>query len=157
MRDAVPDVGALRVHRTRLDGKPVTFINAFSLNDVESLKLVWTRLEQAGGLPRPRIVILNCRADRPLRSAVFGEVAGAFLGADRLVLVGEATRHASRAAVRAGLDPGRILRCQGQLPEETYRQLAAQAVEGATVIGIGNYYGAGEAIAALFAGGPDVR
>jgi poly-gamma-glutamate synthase PgsB/CapB len=157
MREAVPDVGALRVHRTRLGGKPLTFLNAFSINDVDSLRSVWTRLEQAGGLPRPLIAILNCRADRPLRSTVFGEVAATLLRADWLVLVGEATRHASRTAVGAGFDPGRILRCQGRLPEETYRQVVAQAVGGATVIGIGNYYGAGEAIAALFVGSPDVR
>jgi poly-gamma-glutamate synthase PgsB/CapB len=157
MRGAVADVGALRVHGTRLGGKHLTFINAFSLNDVDSLRLVWGRLERAGCLPRPRMVILNCRADRPLRSEAFGEVVGASLGADRLVLVGEATRHAARAAARAGLDPGRILRCQGQLPEETYRQVVAQAPDGAAVIGIGNYYGAGEALAALFGGGTDVR
>jgi hypothetical protein len=59
--------------------------------------------------------------------------------------------------VRAGLDPGRILRCQGQLPEETYRQVVAQAPDGTAVIGTGSYYGAGEAIAALFVGGADVR
>jgi poly-gamma-glutamate synthase PgsB/CapB len=157
MRGAVPDVGALRVHRTRLDGKQITFINAFSLNDVDSLQLVWGRLERAGCLPRPRIVILNCRADRTLRSEVFGEVAGASLGVDRLALVGEATRHAFRAAVRAGLDPGRILRCQEQSPETTYRQVVAQTPDGGAVIGIGNYYGAGEAIAALFVGSSDVR
>jgi poly-gamma-glutamate synthase PgsB/CapB len=156
MRNVIQDVGALRVHRTRLDGKRVTFINAFSLNDVDSLQAVWRRFEQAGDLSRPRIVILNCRADRPLRSDAFGEVAGATLGADRLVLVGEATRHASRAAIRAGLDPGRILCCQGQPPEKAYRQVVALAPDGATVIGIGNYYGAGESIAALFVESADV-
>lgn len=157
MRDAIPDVGALRVHRTRLDGKRITFLNAFSLNDADSLHAVWRRLEQSGSLSRPHIVILNCRADRPLRSDAFGELAGASLGADRLILVGEATRHACRAAARAGLDPGRILCCQGQPPEATFRKVIAEAPDGATVIGIGNYYGAGEAIAALFVGGVDVR
>jgi len=157
MRDAIPDVGALRVHRTRVAGKRITFINAFSLNDVDSLQAVWRRFEQAGACARPVIVILNCRADRPLRSEVFGGFAGASLGADRLILVGEATRHASRAAARAGLDQGRILRCPGQPPETTFRQVIAEAPDGATVIGIGNYYGAGEAIAALFVGGADVR
>jgi poly-gamma-glutamate synthase PgsB/CapB len=157
MRGVVQDVGALRVHRTRLAGKRVTFINAFSLNDVESLQAVWRRLDQAGDLSRPRIVILNCRADRPLRSGVFGEVAGAALGADRLVLVGEATGHAFRAAVRAGLDPERILRCQGQSPKKTYQQVVALAPDGATLIGIGNYYGAGESIAALLVESADVR
>jgi poly-gamma-glutamate synthase PgsB/CapB len=157
MRGAVPDVGALRVRRTRLDGKHLNFINAFSLNDVDSLQLVWRRLEQSGSLSRPRIVILNCRTDRPLRSEVFGQIAGSSLGADRLVLVGEGTRHASRAAAQAGLDTERILRCQGQSPEMTYRQVVAEAPDGATVIGIGNYYGAGAAIAALFVGSADVR
>jgi poly-gamma-glutamate synthase PgsB/CapB len=156
MRDAVPDVGALRIHRAHFGGKRIAFINAFSLNDVDSLQAVWGRLERSGSLPRPRIVILNCRADRPLRSVAFGEFAGASLGADRLVLVGEATRHASRAAIRAGFDPGRILRRQGQSPEAAFRELIAEAPDGATVVGIGNYYGAGKTIADLFAESADV-
>ena len=157
MRDAVPDVGALVIHRACFDGKTLTFINAFSLNDVDSLQAVWRRLEEAGDLSRPRIALLNCRADRPLRSDAFGACAGASLNVDRLVVVGEATRHACRAAARVGFDPARILRCPGQAPATTFRRIIADAPDRATVIGLGNYYGAGKAIAALFVGGADVR
>jgi poly-gamma-glutamate synthase PgsB/CapB len=157
MRDAVPDVGALRIHRERFDGKRIAFINAFSLNDVDSLHAVWRRLEAEGDLARPRIAILNCRADRPLRSVAFGALVGASLGVDRLVLVGEGTRHACRAATRAGFASERIVRAQGSPPEAVYRRILDDAPDGTTVIGIGNYRGAGEAVAALFIGGAGVR
>jgi len=147
MGRAAPDVGALRVLTVSLKGKHAIFVNAFSLNDVDSLLSVWGRLERLGRLPAPRTVLLNCRADRPVRSYDFGRILGGLLAADRLVLMGEATRHAWRAAVAAGLDSRRILRREGRSAPAVAAELAEWVEEGSTVIGAGNFKGAGEAMA----------
>jgi poly-gamma-glutamate synthase PgsB/CapB len=151
MRGAAPDVGALRIQRIRLGEKAVLFVNAFSLNDVDSLGLAWGRLDRAGRLLRPLTAILNCRADRPTRSRAFGEYLVGRLAVDRLVLVGEATRHAYRAALHAGLDPDRILTWEGRLPATMMDELADRLEEDSGLIGAGNFYGAGEALAAQLA------
>jgi poly-gamma-glutamate synthase PgsB/CapB len=151
MRDAAPDAGALHLRRVQLEGKQVTFVNAFSLNDVDSLRSVWGRLERSGCLARPWTVILNCRADRPVRSRAFGQILGGALAADRLILVGEGTRHAYRAAVAAGLDSRQILRWEGHPPSAVLEAVTERIEDNSTVIGAGNYHGTGAALADLFA------
>ncbi len=151
MRDAALDTGALHLRRVQLEGKQVTFVNAFSLNDVDSLRSVWGRLERSGRLPRPWTTILNCRADRPVRSRAFGQILGGALAADRLILVGEGTRHAYRAAVRAGLDPRQILRWEGRPASAVLEAVTDRIEDDSTVIGAGNYHAAGAALTDLFA------
>ncbi len=147
MREAAPDADALSVRGVRLGEKTIAFVNAFSLNDIDSLESVWGRLERSGRLPRPWTVILNCRADRPMRSRAFGQILGGTLLTDRLVLVGEGTRHAYRAAARGGLDPRRILRRESRPASAILTELADQIEDGAVVIGAGNYHGMGAALA----------
>ncbi len=146
MQAAVPDVGALRVERARLGAADVTFVNAFSVNDVESLQLIWRSVLERGVARAPVAVLLNGRGDRPLRSVRFGEVVAREIDPERLLLTGDGWRLARRAALRAGYPDARIVHVAGSTEEQLLECLAAHVSDGATLLGVGNFQGAGPMI-----------
>lgn len=145
------DVGALQIHASSINGRSFTFVNAFSVNDVDSLALVWKRVVADGTVRAPIVVILNGREDRPLRSQAFGRAVVRHIQPDRLVLVGRAWRFVRKEAIRSGYPPERIVRLSDLTKENLQVSLAPHVQAGSTVIGLGNYYGWGMKIAAQFA------
>jgi hypothetical protein len=146
MQAAVPDVGALRVERLRLGACAVTFINALSVNDIDSLRLIWRSLLERGLTRKPVVVLLNGRDDRPLRSVRFGEVVAREIAPERLLLTGGGWRFARRAARRAGYPVERIARVTGKTTEQLLERLAAHLAADATLLGLGNFRGLGPMI-----------
>jgi len=157
MKAAIPDAGALRVLPSRLGMARITFINAFSLNDVDSLRVVWRSLAERGLATDPLVVLLNGREDRPLRSRRFGGVVGAELAPERLLLAGGGWRFARREAVRAGYPADRIVHLSGKTAEEIGGQLCEHVPPDSTLLGLGNYQGVGRAIAEHLERHGDVR
>lgn len=151
MSSATQDVGALQICASALDGKPITFVNAFSVNDTDSLAVVWKRVIANPGVKSPIVVILNGREDRPLRSQAFGRAVVRHIQPDRLVLVGRAWRFVRKEAIRSGYPPERIIHLSDLTEENLQASLAPHVQAGSTVIGLGNYYGWGMKIAAQFA------
>jgi poly-gamma-glutamate synthase PgsB/CapB len=147
MRAAKPDAGMLRRMPATLGGVPVSFVNAFALNDVDSLRLVWRSLLDRGLVTRPVIALLNGRDDRPLRSLRFGEVVAEEIRPERLLLAGGGWRFARRAALRAGYPADAVRRLEGREAAELVRGLGPHLTPGATLLGLGNYRGAGQALA----------
>jgi hypothetical protein len=147
MRAAPADAGALRRLPASVAGVPVSFVNAFALNDVDSLRLIWRSLLDRGVVTGPVIAVLNGRDDRPLRSARFGQVVAEAIRPDRLLLAGGGWRFARRGALRAGCPAAALHRLEGRGAAELVRGLAPHVTPGATLLGLGNYRGAGQALA----------
>ncbi len=144
------DVGALRVHASALNGSPVTFVNAFSVNDTDSLAIVWKELVTNPLVKPPIVVILNGREDRPLRSQAFGRAVVQHVRPDRILLVGRAWRFVQREAMRSGYPVERISHLSDLSDETLQSSLERHVQAGSTIVGLGNYYGWGMKIAALF-------
>jgi poly-gamma-glutamate synthase PgsB/CapB len=144
------DVGALRVHASALNGSPVTFVNAFSVNDTDSLAIVWKELVTNPLVKPPIVVILNGREDRPLRSQAFGRAVVKHVRPDRILLVGRAWRFVQREAMRSGYPVERISHLSDLSDETLQSSLERHVQAGSTIVGLGNYYGWGMKIAALF-------
>jgi poly-gamma-glutamate synthase PgsB/CapB len=147
MRAAAPDVGALRLVPTSVAGVPVRFLNAFALNDVDSLSLVWRSLTERDLVKAPVVVLLNGRDDRPRRSLRFGQVVAKELRPERLVLTGGGWHFARRGAVSSGYPAERIHRLAGPTARDILAGLSGLLPPGALILGAGNYAGAGRAIA----------
>ena len=152
MRGLRHDPGALQVCRRTLDGKTLTFANAFSVNDPDSLALVWDELVGTHVLRGPVVVVLNCREDRPLRSVSFARVLARDLKPERVLLVGRTWRLARREVLRWGYDPSRVEGLPRASGESVLRILVDRVPGDATVLGLGNYSGLGREIAAQFVG-----
>ncbi len=151
MQSANPDPGVLRRFIVRAGHKQVEFYNAFAANDPDSTFLIWQRL----GFERreawlKRIVLANCRADRPQRSGQLAELVGRRLAADHVVLTGQGTDLVAFQAVRHGLDPERLSNLGGLDAEQIYERILDLVDVQAVVVGIGNIVGLGEEIVLHF-------
>src|SRR5262245_11541105 len=146
MDTAAPDPGSFLERVLTIDGKPVRFANAFSCNDVDSLKLLWSTVETS---ERP-IVLLNARHDRPLRTQHFLAFLAAQLPMPLLFVVGDPL--AARLARRAGFGSDAVRQLRARVPDSALRELAAAAASGGVIWGIGNYQGLGARLTAALAG-----
>ena len=142
MDKAPPDPGLYFERDLSVAGKSVRFANAFACNDIDSLALIW---EKAKDGTRP-VVLLNARADRPLRSKHFLEFLAAQVPRPILFIVGD--RLAARLARRAGFQSDSIRRLRAGTAEAAIVELAGPAESGAMIWGIGNYYGFGARLVA---------
>jgi poly-gamma-glutamate synthase PgsB/CapB len=147
MRAATPDVGALRLVPARVGGVAVSFLNAFALNDVDSLRIVWHSMAARDLAKGPVVVLLNGRDDRPRRSLRFGQVVAEEMVPERLLLAGGGWRFARRGALSRGYPAERIRRLAGRTAADVLGELSGLLSPGALVLGLGNYAGVGRAIA----------
>ena len=145
MEAAASDPGSFHERTLDVEGKPVRFANAFSCNDVDSLKLLWSTVDTG---VRP-IVLLNARRDRPLRTQRFLAFLAAQVPMPLLFVVGDPL--ATRLARRAGFGPDAVRQLRARLPDKALRELAAAAPSGSVIWGIGNYQGFGARLTAALA------
>jgi poly-gamma-glutamate synthase PgsB/CapB len=148
MDAAALDPGNFHERTLTIDGKPVRFANAFSCNDVDSLKLLWSTVDTG---ERP-VVLLNARRDRPLRTQRFLAFLTAQVPMPLLFVVGDPL--AIRLARRAGFGPEAVRQLRARLPDGALRELAASVSSGGVIWGVGNYQGFGARLTAELAG-PD--
>ena len=151
MQEATPDPGVLRRFTVRSGEKEVTFVNAFAANDPDSTLLIWNRL----GLDRVqpgvrRIVLANCRDDRPQRSGQLADLIATRLRADHAVLTGLGTELVAFRAVQRGLPRERITDLGGSGAERVYEHVLDLVEDRGVVVGIGNIVGLGEEIVLHF-------
>jgi len=146
-----PDVGALRIYKGPPYCGELTFADAFAANDSESNARVWDLILERCPEARKVIVVINCRADRIARSAQIGRMIADVVRADMYLLVGCETRVAMRAALRAGLNPDRVVNMENTAAKEVFGFLAGQPGEDHTlIVGMGNIRGVGEELSAMF-------
>lgn len=143
MRAARPDPGALTVSETRLDGRPLTFVNGFAANDPESTHTVWElALARCGAGKRP-IALVNCRSDRPERSRQLGRAISGWSPAESYVIVGSGTHFFTSAAVKSGLDRTHIHVAEQEDARTILGRIAQLGADPILLVGLGNIGGVG--------------
>lgn len=110
MRKAVPDIGAVRLHRYGIGKKRVLWVPLFAVNDRESVSLAFDQLEPRFEPEATVIALANNRADRGRRARMFADVMATDLAArvDHVVTLGAYEEQVTRRMVELGLAPDRI-------------------------------------------------
>ena len=148
---AKPDPGAMTEARIEFFGRHIVFVNGFAANDPTSTRYIWEQsLRRHRDLTR-RIAVFNCRSDRADRSEQLAESYGRWTQADEVVLLGSGQYIFARAAVKAGLDPTRLVFVDRTHPADIFEILLGLAEPSALVMGLGNIAGPGLALAEYFA------
>ena len=131
---AFPDPGHFTTTEIATPAGSCHIANAFACNDVTSLSRLWGASTDSG----ERIVLLNARRDRPLRTLAFLQFFASLPERPEIVLAGDPL--ARRLAKRLGLNAVslRARDASGALDE-----ISRHVKSGAVVWGIGNYRGMG--------------
>lgn len=150
MWKAPPDPGALTMSHLSFFGREIYFVNAFAANDPESSEQLWNM--SIGRYPeaRKRIIIFNCRSDRPNRSAQLGAACPKWRPADNYLLMGGGTYFLARAAVSNGLPMKKIITAENEPESEIFEKVIEMAGESTLVVGLGNTKGHGLSLARYF-------
>jgi poly-gamma-glutamate synthase PgsB/CapB len=135
---AVLDPDSFFERTLSIEGKTVRFANAFACNDVESFSRLWPTLDRGAGAP---VVLLNARRDRPLRTRRFLEFLSVQAPLPILFVAGDL--RALRLARRAGFASGAVRALRERAPAAVLAKLAASALPGGLIWGVGNYRGLG--------------
>ena len=131
------------VFQIAVGGKGVSFVDAFSANDVDSTRIIQERAAAQAPCPRPWVALFNNRADRPRRLQSF---ADALFGGDKydyIALTGEG-RDPARRHIRRKAPRDRVFSLKNRVPEKLLEELLqiipAQEL---TIVGMGNDKGLG--------------
>ncbi|WP_246146699.1 poly-gamma-glutamate synthase PgsB [Rubripirellula lacrimiformis] len=144
---ASPDPGAMRVHCLALgQNSQWHFVNGFAANDPESTEGLWaSAFDRFPGTSR-RVLVMNCREDRPDRSTIMGQAVGAWLPADQIIVIGTGTEMFVRAAFANGVAAEKLSLLGDATSEEIANAIADHATltePSVMVMGIGNVAGPG--------------
>ncbi|RUO33154.1 poly-gamma-glutamate synthase PgsB [Aliidiomarina soli] len=150
MIDLEPEAGAMRILHLEYFKRDMIFVNAFAANDPESTGHIWERLIKRHGEGRRRIALVNCRADRPHRSQQMAEAAVNWTAPDKYVVMGSGTLMFVRMAVRAGIDPNRIVVMEQGAMTDIIETLFEECGYKSLVVGMCNIHGGGEDVARFF-------
>jgi poly-gamma-glutamate synthase PgsB/CapB len=145
MRSASSNIGAFAITTLHVDGRTISFANAFSCNDVDSLERMWRRHQPAA---RPAAFVLNPRADRPIRTAEFLKLLMRLAPNAPLFIIG-ADVGLWRQAIATGFSPERLHRLPRQLADDSLRAIAQEVEDGSIVWGVGNFRFGGARLSAL--------
>lgn len=144
-----------RARRLLCPGGPVVLVDLFSANDPVSTARLLDRVlgSPADALPRPWVLLLNARSDRPLRTLALVDALSGDRRYDALAVAGSGRRLALRRLKKAA-PRARVI---DLAPGEPHRLLAeigaAVSTRSFTLFGIGNHRGPGADLRRHFAGG----
>jgi len=149
MQKAVPDPGALSLHRLHFYGRELMFVNAFAANDPESTERIWREARERNGDYSRVVAVFNLRADRPLRTAQLAKQTAFWREAAQVVLMGDGAMLFGRMAASVGADVSRFIYAQGTV-EEAFEHIVEASQSGTLIIGMGNTGGSGMDLVRLF-------
>lgn len=150
MINLAPETGAMQVLHVNYFERDIVFVNAFAANDPESTGRIWENMVSKHGDKRRKILLVNCRADRPQRSQQMAEAAATWTLADRYIVMGSGTQIFVREALKAGLSPQSMLLLEGADMVEITETLLETGGKSSLVIGVCNIHGGGEQVARFF-------
>lgn len=143
MHKVRPDAGAMSEHIVEWFGRKLIFVNGFAANDPESTEKIWNMALERNGENIKKIMIVNCRSDRPERSDQIGKAIGLWKHADVYIAIGTGTYIFVRAAIHSGISHSKII----DMENEDVARIFEKSVEisnGTTLImGTCNIKGAG--------------
>jgi len=150
MWKASPDPGATTISHIRFFGRHIFFINGFSANDPESTEHLWNMTLERFPESDKRIMIVNCRRDRPHRSEQFGEVCVKWQPADHYVLIGTGTYFFARSAISNGMPEKKLLFAEHQGDSDIFENIVELSGKSSVVLGIANIKGQGLSLVRFF-------
>ncbi len=150
MWGAGPDPGVMKLYQVEEAGRPMVFVNGFAANDPESTGKIWDMIVNRFQHLDRHIAVVNCRADRPDRSAQLAEAALRWQPADHYFVVGTATDIFARRAVSLGMDRGRLTTVENAHAPRLMEALTHQVGQSAMVMGMGNISGPGMELVRYF-------
>lgn len=132
-------------HPLPWSGRTLTFLDAFSANDPESLTVLWDGWRRRlASRPAPWSVLLATRADRPLRTLQFCRWLAARDDVGEVLVAGSHAPHAVRVLARLGV-PTRRVRAErgGSLADVLEAAGEDRSPRGDVLVGVGNAGGDG--------------
>ncbi|RTE86965.1 MULTISPECIES: poly-gamma-glutamate synthase PgsB [Gammaproteobacteria] len=145
-----PEPGAMQVLHVSYFKREIVFVNGFAANDPESTGKIWENMVDKFGKGRKKIMLINCRADRPHRSQQMAEEAGKWTKADKVILMGSGCFVFVRSAVKHGIDPEKLLVLEGGDMTDITETILEESAGHGLVIGMCNIHGGGEEVARFF-------
>jgi poly-gamma-glutamate synthase PgsB/CapB len=126
------------------NSKNIRFLNAFSVNDIDSTKTFLSHWETVSDHQGKLSVILNTRADRPVRTDLFSEwIAGDMQSFETIILTGNHKGRAKNTLLRSGVDRDKV-KCWTRRDRGNLKSILANSVDdGSFVAGVGNIGGEG--------------
>jgi poly-gamma-glutamate synthase PgsB/CapB len=143
MAGSAPDIGALREYELDFFGRRILVVNGFAANDPVSTEQIWHLTLDRHPEVECRIMVVNCRFDRPERSRQLGEAIPRWRPADRYLLVGSGTYVLARTAVAAGLRAGLLTPLEGADRATVFEEIVGACGRNTLVMGVGNIGGIG--------------
>jgi len=151
MWEAKPDPGAMTAHEMDFFGRKIHFVNGFAANDPESTERIWTMaLERYPEVER-RVLVVNCRQDRPDRSQQLGKSVTQWPAADYYVLIGTGTYIFAKTATEAGIDPLKLVFAEDLPAPDIFETLLEYSGKTSLIMGIANIGGVGLDVVRYFA------
>ncbi len=133
----------LNVFRKKIDTKTINFIDAFSGNDIVSVKIIQKKALNDLDCSKPLIALFNNRKDRLHRMLSFASFFAAESGYDYIFLVGDSQKFTKRCFNRNGcVKPIEIIRNRNpaQIMADIIQKIPSNECN---IVGMGNYRGMG--------------
>jgi poly-gamma-glutamate synthase PgsB/CapB len=122
----------------------IKFLNAFAVNDVESTVHFIQYWQEKIGYQDKISLILNTRADRPIRTDLFaGWLAQGILIFENIIVTGDHAMRARYSLLKAGIDKRKLFVWRSKQIDNLKEHLLKIAGDGSLVVGIGNIGGDG--------------
>jgi gamma-polyglutamate synthase len=145
-----PDPGVMTISPVRFFGRRIFFVNGFAANDPESSERLWNiSLERFPDVEK-RIMIFNCRTDRPQRSEQLGTASVRWRQADHYLLIGSGTYFLARAAIAGGMPAKKLIAAENESDSGIFETIIELAGTSAVVVGMGNAKGQGLSLVRYF-------
>ena len=151
MRGCRPDPGALREYALDFFGRQMVFVNGFAANDPVSTEQLWNMSLAKYPGRSTKVILVNCRADRPDRSLQLGQELPRWESPDYVVAMGNGTYLFARAAVKAGLDPSKLEIVEDASEDQIFERVVGLVDDSALIFGMGNIGGQGLPLTRYFA------
>ena len=143
MYQVIADVGALNEYNVHYFGRELIFINGFAANDPESTELIWNLSIDRHPQVDKKIMIINCRADRPDRTLQLAESIVEWKEADAYVLIGSGSYPLLRRTVDQGIDSSRLIYAERMRVNQIFEEILSVSGHRTLLMGVGNIKGPG--------------
>jgi hypothetical protein len=143
-----PDPGVMRIYHIKDKNKDFRLVNTLAANDPDSILQLWEKFKD---MKEEKIVLVNCRDDRPDRSIQLGELVAQKFQARWYVATGALTMAFVKKAVSFGISKDKIVDLGNKSPAEIYNRILELVDKPALIFATGNTVGFGETIIEYFA------
>jgi poly-gamma-glutamate synthase PgsB/CapB len=134
-------------HLINTGKKEFIFLNAFSVNDVESTGSFINYWKEKLNIESTVSVILNTRADRPMRTdQLTSWISRTGSDIDRVFISGTHARRARKKLKQSGMDERRIFSLKNKDIGNLKNKLDSVLDDGSVLVGLGNIGGQGKII-----------